>query len=153
MGSEAGAGGTDLVPKSRDAVYSYFPHDADIGISATGKTLEEAFVHAAEAVFSLMTDPGEIRTVVRVDFSFEEKNREFALVEWINLLLSEADIRGLVFRQFELERLVDVWKGKAWGEPWSERHQRGIEVKGATLTHLAVKEGPGNWAVRLVVDV
>lgn len=138
---------------SPEGGFSYFPHDADVGISASGKTLEEAFVQAAKATFSLMTELDAVRPLSRVAFSFAEKDRELALVEWINILLSESKIQGLVFGRFGLCRDDDTWKAEAWGEPWTDRHPRGVEVKGATLTALKVAHEPEGYSVRLVVDV
>lgn len=132
----------------------YFPHEADIGIETTGKTLEEAFVHAAEATFSLMTDPATVHSLQMVDLSFTEPDEELALTIWINRLLAESDIRRLVFGRFELKRnTAGHWHGRAIGEPWNDTHPRGIEVKGATLTQLSVKHEGDLWTVRLVVDV
>ncbi len=143
--------GADLPASKGDP---YFPHDADIGIATCGKTLEEAFVRAAEAAFSLMTDLSTVHPLQTVDLSFVEPDEELALVTWINRLLTESDIRRLAFGRFELERnAAGRWHGRAFGEPWRETHPRGIEVKGATLSHLSVKHEGGLWTVRLVVDV
>lgn len=140
----------DLSRKKEDP---YFSHEADIGIAVTGKSPEEAFVHVAEATFALMTDPSTVHPLQSVDVSFREADLELALVEWINLLLTESNIRRLVFSRFKLERKADRWHGRAFGEGWNTTHPRGIEVKGATLTQLSVKrEGPA-WSARLVVDV
>ena len=45
------------------------------------------------------------------------------------------------------------WRGTAEGEPWRAGLERGVEVKGATLTGLAVTERDGIWEARCVVDV
>lgn len=146
-----GDGGASAVSEERG--FSYFPHDADVGIAAAGKTLEDAFVQAARATFTLMTDLDDVRPIARVEIAFEEEDRELALAEWINDLLSEAKVRGLVFGRFGLSRNGRTWKGEAWGEPWTDKLSRGVEVKGATLTALSVARDPEGFSVRLVVDV
>jgi SHS2 domain-containing protein len=45
------------------------------------------------------------------------------------------------------------WSGTAEGEPWRAELERGVEVKGATLTGLAVTQQDGIWEARCVVDV
>jgi SHS2 domain-containing protein len=144
-------GGASAVSEERG--FSYFPHDADVGIAATGKTLEDAFVQAARATFTLMTDLDDVRPLARAEIAFDEEDSELALATWINELLSEAKVKGLVFGRFGLSRSGSAWKGEAWGEPWTDALSRGVEVKGATLTALSVAREPDGFSVRLVVDV
>jgi hypothetical protein len=75
--------------------YDYFDHDADTGVIGRGATLQEAFVHAAEAMFALMCDPVEVEHKERIEFEFVEDDPELALVTWLNLLLAHANERGL----------------------------------------------------------
>jgi SHS2 domain-containing protein len=132
---------------------AYFEHDADMGILGRGMDLEEAFEHAAAAVFAMMADPVQIRPQTSVAVAFEEADVELALVTWLNLLLGEARRRGLIFGRFQLRRDGARWMGTAAGEPWRAGIERGVEVKGATLTALAVKQCDGIWEARCVVDV
>ena len=133
--------------------YGYFDHDADVGLSGRGPTLEAAFETAATGLFALMVDVAAVQPRERVAFVFEEADPELALVEWLNRLLAEARSRGLVFGRFRLRRQGDRWQGEAWGEPWRAGLEPGVEVKGATLTMLAVRQEPQGWEARCVVDV
>lgn len=133
--------------------YTYFDHDADIGIVGRGATVEAAFIAAAEAMFAIMADLPKIHCKTSVEFEFEEADVEFALVTWLNRLLSEARGEGLIFGRFELTRRDEQWQGTAWGEPWRDDLERGVEVKGATLTMLSVRQDEGVWEARCVVDV
>jgi SHS2 domain-containing protein len=133
--------------------YSYFEHDADMGIVGRSTLLEEAFEHAAAAMFAMMADPAQIRPQASVAIEFEEADVELALVTWLNLLLGEARSRALVFGRFKLRRDGARWSGTAEGEPWRDGLERGVEVKGATLTGLAVTQRNGIWEARCVVDV
>ncbi len=131
----------------------YFEHAADIGVIGRGLTIEEAFVHAAEATFAVMTDLAAIRPRTRFTLCFEEDDPELALVRWLNRLLAEARSRRLALGKFALRRHGDRWEGEAWGEPWRNELDRGVEVKGATLTMLSVRANGGRWEARCVVDV
>jgi SHS2 domain-containing protein len=132
---------------------AYFEHGADMGIVGRGARVEEAFEHAAVATFAMMADPEQIRPQASVAVEYDETDVELALVKWLNLLLGEARSRGLVFGRFHLRRDGAHWRGTAEGEPWREDLERGIEVKGATLTCLAVTQQDGAWEARCVVDV
>ena len=133
--------------------YAYFEHDADMGIIGRGKRIEEAFENAAMAVFAMMTGPAKVELRVSVAIEFKEADQELALVTWLNRLLGEARSRALVLGRFHLGRDGARWSGTAEGEPWRAGLERGVEVKGATLTGLAVTEGDGIWEARCVVDV
>ena len=112
--------------------YRYFDHEADIGIEAGGKTLEAAFVNAAQATFAIMAEPATVIPERRVEVAFEEADTELALVTWLNQLIALARLHGVVFNAFELKREGDRWEGAAWGMPWRKGADRGTEVKGAT---------------------
>ena len=131
----------------------YFDHDADIRVVGRGQNLEAAFEAAAHAMFAIMVDCGAVGEAEHVQFEFEEPDPEFALVTWLNRLLAEARSRGLVFGRFHVERDGSHWRGEAWGGPWRPDLERGTEVKGATLTMLAVRESGEGWEARCVVDV
>lgn len=133
--------------------YGYFEHDADLGVVGRGMTLEEAFEAAAEAMFAIMTDVAAVKPAVAVNFEFEEADEELALVRWLNLLLGYCHERGMVFGRVWLERDGARWRGGAAGEPWRSELERGVEVKGATLTMLSVKSTADGWEARCVVDV
>ncbi len=133
--------------------YSYFEHDADVGVIGCGDTAEAAFVAAAEAMFAIMTDITKVNDVVRVQIAFEESDLDLALVTWLNNLLTEARMERLIFSRFALQRNETNWHGEAWGEPWRAEMERGVEVKGATLTMLSVKQVEAGWEARCVVDV
>ncbi|PTR14792.1 SHS2 domain-containing protein [Nitrosospira sp. Nsp2] len=131
----------------------YFEHDADMGIMGWGTTVEQAFEAAAQAVFSIVTDLDSVRASTAVAIEFEEADPEFALVTWLNLLLGKARELGMVFCRFRVQHQGNHWHTEASGEKWRPGLERGVEVKGATLTMLSVKKTGATWEARCVVDV
>ncbi len=144
-------GETDDEPNM--AADDYFEHDADVGVIGRGPTLERAFEAAANATWAIMADPASVGTTASVRVTFVEPDLELALVTWLNALLSAARVEGLVLARFSLTHEGREWRGEAWGEPWRDDLERGVEVKGATLTALSVTETPHGWEARCVVDV
>lgn len=132
---------------------SYFEHDADIGIIGRGNTLEQAFETAAQAVFGIVTPLDKVQPQTSVKIEFEESDEELALVTWLNLLLGKARELGMVFSRFHVQRRENLWSAEALGEKWREDLERGVEVKGATLTMLSVKQTEAMWEARCIVDV
>lgn len=132
-----------------------FDHEADIGVAGEGATLADAFEAAARAMFSIMYDLDRVAPGIDVRVSCAASDDELLFVRWLNTLLAEADLRGLVFSEFALagiagHRLDGVARGELF-DP--DRHGRGVEVKGATLTELRVARGPAGWRAQTVVDV
>ena len=105
------------------------------------------------AAFAMMTDLRQVASNEKVDIEFEEADPELALVTWLNLLFGQARSHSLIFGRFRLRRDGARWSGTAQGEPWRVELERGVEVKGATLTSLAVTQQDGIWEARCVVDV
>jgi len=132
---------------------SYFDHDADIGIIGRGKTLEESFEDAAYAMFALMSDLSLVKETQTWHFEFEEDDIELAFVTWLNLLLALSNASESIFSRFEIKKSGSHWQGHAWGEAWREDLIRGIDVKGATLSMLSVKQENGIWQAQCIVDV
>jgi len=132
---------------------SYFEHDADIGIIGCGNTLEQAFETAAQAVFGIVTPLDKVQLHTSVKIEFEESDFELALVTWLNLLLGKARELGMVFSRFHVRHRENLWSAEALGEKWHEGLERGVEVKGATLTMLSVKQTGAMWEARCIVDV
>jgi SHS2 domain-containing protein len=133
--------------------FGYFDHGADIGIVGRGASVESAFAQAAAATFAIMAEPQSVVPSAQVEVEFDEDDVELALPRWLNALLAAARENGIVLGRFTLRRDGTRWQGSARGEPWSERHARGTEVKGATLTALSVRRIDGGWEARCVVDV
>jgi SHS2 domain-containing protein len=132
---------------------SYFEHDADIGIIGHGNTLEQAFETAAQAMFGIVTPLDKVQPQTSVKIEFEESDHELALVTWLNLLLGKARELGMVFSRFHVRHQENLWSAEALGEKWREGLERGVEVKGATLTMLSVKQTGAMWEARCIVDV
>lgn len=96
-----------------------FEHGADIGVIGRGATLAEAFCGAAEAMFAIMIDLEQVQPKETVRVAFDEDDLDLALVRWLNILIAEARVRGLVFIRFRLVQDKEgKWRGEADGEPW-----------------------------------
>lgn len=135
--------------------FETFEHGADIGVRGRGATRERAFANAAKALFSLMViDLEKVRPVQQIEVSCSSYDQETLLVAWLNILLAEADIHRMLFSDFYLHIENLEVHGIARGEVFdSKRHERGVEVKGATYTELAVRKEEDVWIAQCVVDV
>ena len=136
----------------------YLEHGADMGVRATGATMAAAFCEAAAGMFALMTDIAAIEPVSRCEIELTAASVEDLLVEWLAALLSEKELTGRVFSQFDASIRVTgdryALNGAALGETIDPaRHDLGTEVKGITYLGLDVRQESGEWVAECVLDV
>jgi len=135
--------------------WEHFEHEADIGIRGIAPTLEQAFEQAAVAMTAVMTNPDRVLASKAIAIHCEAPDTELLLVSWINELIYEMAVRGLVFHRFQV--IIDDGKlsATAFGENVDrQKHQIAVEIKGATFTELHVYQRSDNaWVAQCVVDV
>jgi tRNA nucleotidyltransferase (CCA-adding enzyme) len=135
--------------------WELFPHGADVGVRGSGETLAAAFESTALALTAGVTEPDAVRAREAVEIVCEAADRELLLYDWLNAVIHEMAVRGMLFGRFRVEIVGDRLKATAWGEPVEvSRHEPASEIKGATFTELAVRRcGDGRWEAQCVVDV
>jgi SHS2 domain-containing protein len=135
--------------------WEHFSHQADIGVRGIGATKEEAFEQAALALTAVITDPQTVKPKEAVEITCEAPDLELCLFDWLNALIYEMATRKMLFHHFEVKIDGRRLYAKAWGERIEvARHQPAVEVKGATLTDLLVRQDQsGAWLAQCVVDV
>jgi len=139
----------------KSAYWEHFQHGADAGVRGVGSTAASAFEQAALAMTAVICEPAGIHPVQKVIIECEAASLEMLLVEWLNAIIYEMDVRRMLFGKFEVQIKGSRLEGKAWGEALDEsRHRPIVEVKGATLASLEVRRRvDGWWIAQCVVDV
>ena len=135
--------------------WEHFYHEADIGLRGFGHTRAQAFEQVALAMTAVVTTLESVRPAQRVEITATARDDDLLLVEWINTLIYEMAVGGMLFSRFEVELDDNLLQGRAWGEPVDvARHEPAVEIKGATLTSLGViRDSEGVWQAQCVVDV
>jgi len=135
--------------------WEHFAHGADIGVRGIGTTKAEAFEQAAMAMTAVLTNPSQVAASGQVVIECEAADSEALFVEWLNALVYEMAVRGMIFGRFAVRLEGNRLRGLAWGEPVDiARHEPAVEVKGATYTSLFVgQNADGAWVAQCVVDV
>ncbi|HET19160.1 MAG TPA: archease [Chromatiales bacterium] len=134
--------------------WEHFEHVADIGVRGIGPTPAEAFVQAALAMTAIIVEPQAIEAREPVTFELEGEDLDYLFYDWLNALVYAMATRRMLFGRFEVSIETGRLRATAWGEPVDQaRHQPAVEVKGATLTQLAVRQEGDLWVAQCVVDV
>ncbi len=135
--------------------WEHFTHVADIGIRGFGASMAEAFEQAALAMSAVVTDLSKVQPRDAVEIVCEAPNADFLLTDWLNTIVYEMATRKMLFSRFEVTLNGNRLSARAYGEQVDiPKHQPAAEVKGATLSELAVTQQPdGLWRAQCIVDV
>jgi SHS2 domain-containing protein len=149
------------------AGYELIDHTADVMLRACGATREEVFEQAALATVSLLYDAATVRPGERFAVEVGAPDTELLLAAWLNELLFLIEARRLVFARFEVQSVASeeaagvaptapqaVLRATAVGEAFDgRRHAVRSVVKAATVHNLSLREVPGGWEGRVLLDV
>ncbi len=121
--------------------YELIEHTADVGVKAYGKTVAEAFEHAAEGMFDIITDVSPIDPIGEYTILLEAPDLEQLLVDWLSQLLFLNDAHNLVFCKFEVTLTDNHLSAHVFGEQYdTKKHQMGAEIKAVTYHMVQVHE-------------
>jgi SHS2 domain-containing protein len=121
--------------------YEFIEHTADVGVKAYGKTVAEAFEHAAEAMFDIITDESTIDSIGEYDIQLESPDLEQLLVDWLSKLLFLNDAENLVFGKFQVTIDANRLSARVFGEKYNKKkHKMGVEIKAVTYHMVKVNE-------------
>ena len=138
--------------------YKYLEHEADVGILAIGDSIDHAFVEGAKAMFGVMVELGDVKTVKDIEIECNAKDIPALFVEWLNELINKRDVEEMFFSEFE----VKIEKGehnyfltgKAKGESMNQaKHEIKTEVKAATYSGLKFEEKDNKFYLQCVLDI
>jgi SHS2 domain-containing protein len=135
--------------------FEIFPLTADKGIRAWGRDLAGVFVNAARGLWSLMVEPGSVRSERMLPVEVEAADRETLLVAWLNEMLYVYETREFVMADCLIRTQTDTaLTAELWGEPLDRaRHPMVGHVKAVTYHLLQLRPTAEGWEGQVVVDV
>ena len=129
-------------------------HTADVAVEATGKTLGDVFAATADGMTGAMCDrippDGD-----RFDIEVSAESREALLFDYLDELIFQRDIRGVLPIEHEatVTKDDDGWTvtGSARGVPLQRVSAR--EVKAVTYSQMQLTHTDDGWRAYVVFDV
>ncbi len=132
---------------------------ADVAFEATGRTIEEMFVSAGEALMN--TQVKDLRSVSARDerrFELDEKDAERLLHKFLQELIFYKDADLLLFREYKLKversekglRLSASLKGEPINQ---KKHELLVDVKAVSWHMFKVEETADGWKAFVILDV
>ena len=135
--------------------FELLEHTADVGIVATGASLEEALAWAAKGMFSVITDLDTVAPRESREVAVTSPDQEALVVDWLNELLYRYEAEGFLPREYNvnLDEAGTGLKAECWGESVDlERHQILTSVKAATYHELQLSHN-SQWRIQVILDV
>lgn len=135
--------------------FEIIDHTADIGINVYGRTLKDLFSNAAVALFSLISDPGQVKATETRTVSVSAPDRESLLICWLNELIYLWDTEHLLLSHFKITRLTSQHlEAACLGERFDpSKHSVHRDVKAATYHMLQINRGTQGYQTRVIFDI
>ncbi len=114
--------------------FKLIEHTADIGLTAYGKTLADAFANAAYGMFSIIAGLRNVKETESREVELNDEEPETLLFDWLNSLLYFFDVETLLFKRFDVKLFDGTGlRATCYGEKYDPlRHQIKLGVKSAT---------------------
>lgn len=132
---------------------------ADMAFRATGETLEDLLISAADATMNAMVD--DLSTIARMTqkpVAVEADEEDWLLVHFLQEIIYYKDAHTLLLRpeRLRIERRDHHLKlqGVLSGEPINpKKHALRVDVKAVTFHRLKVERTAQGWEAMVVLDV
>ena len=142
--------------------FNFFEHESDIGVKIEADSLEELFISAAEALFSLIANKNSRGEEVSFTREITGDTQEDLLVSWLNELIFVFEKDGSYCKGFCLkisggqsaENTECFLNADVSGEKidW-DKDEILHEVKAATYHQLKIIKEEGKHKVKIIFDV
>ena len=138
--------------------YRFIDHTADVAADLTGRTVEELFTSAAQALTDTITHLDAVRPVVTQSVTLESGALDDLLVDWLNELLYRFEVQNVLVSDatVTIEESDGRWTLGATvaGEMFdTSRHPSRVGIKSATYHNLEVRQSSDGWRARIVFDI
>ena len=132
---------------------------ADAAFEASGETVEETFLSAAEATLGVMIEnPESIRARERISIHVENDELDMLLFDFLQEIIYFKDSRRLLLRMNSLHIDRDssplTLTAEAVGETMIQGyHPLLTDVKAVTLHRFGIEQNEKGWTATVILDI
>lgn len=138
-----------------DASFELREHTADVAVAARGPSIDAVFGAVGNGLAAAMYD-GAPPSGDRFSLTVRSENREAALFDYLDQLIYERDVRGVLPVDNKATVRVDgdewVVEASARGVPFSDV-AGARDVKAVTYSEMEILETADGWRAYVVLDV
>jgi SHS2 domain-containing protein len=134
--------------------FEFLEHTADAKFRAYGKTLEEAFSNAAEAMFSVMIDCSKVEPNLQKKITASGSDEEALLYNFLEELLFLLDSERFLFHKVNKMKIVGKdLTATIVGDTASDKYETHGDVKAVTYNEMEIIKEKDKVTVQVIVDV
>ncbi|MFH1400545.1 MAG: archease [Nanoarchaeota archaeon] len=138
--------------------FEYFPHTADLKFRAYGETIEETFIHAAQALVNHMTSVEKVHPVIEKRVVLRAHTLESLLYDFLEEVLFILDVdNGFVSggKEIRIKKQGDYWALECtFTFDYCKNYDHHGDVKAMTYNEMEIKHvADGTWMAQVVVDI
>ncbi|MBW1695202.1 MAG: archease [Deltaproteobacteria bacterium] len=135
--------------------YKLIDHTADFGIHVFGSDIKALFENAAHAMFELMIDTGELKSLTKRQIVVQGDDWPDLMVNWLRELLAIWNIDQLVVKDTEILSTADFKiDAIVKADPFDPtKHEIKMEIKAVTYHQIDVHRGSTGWESKIIFDV
>jgi len=134
--------------------YKFLEHTADVKFQAFGKSLEEAFCSAAEALKeTILKGKINVKEKIEKKIKVEGKDNSALLYRFLEQFLYLLDAEGFLFSKVKKIKIKDSkLEAEIVGDK-AEYYKFSNEVKAITYNEMFVKKEKNKFIIQVVLDV
>jgi SHS2 domain-containing protein len=126
---------------------------SDVMFEAYGKDLRELFENAAEAMFSVICQPGKVGQGGSREVEVSGRDGKDLLHNWLQELIALVDTEGMFFSRFEIREISPTGlKATVYGEDASPEKGETV-VKAVTYYKFKFEKTKSGYVARVSLDI
>lgn len=133
----------------------FIEHTADIGIRIVSNSINELFEKAGYGMFKIICenlDEVECKEVISGEIFAKDLNELLYL--FLEKLIYEFDVKGIILKCFEVEIFENHLKYKAMGEFYNpKKHKIGTGIKSPTYHKMEIKQNNNKFETLIIFDI
>ncbi len=144
---------------AEDKKYEFLEHTADVYVAVYGKSVEEAFENAAQAMFDTMTEIKQVEPKVEDHVKVKGRDCHALLYNWLEALLVSFETKGSVYSRFEVSNIMETPEGLkleagVWGEPYNaDKHPQKVAIKAVTYHQMEIIRETRRITLKFILDI
>jgi SHS2 domain-containing protein len=134
--------------------YATFDVSGELGLEVWAGTTRELYAQAAVGLMAQIAEVGGDQPVERAEIAIEGDEPADLLIEWLNAVLLESDLRHVIWTHVQIlaltpRRIEATLQGARLD---TSRHLRHRDVKAVSFHDMQLTLEPGRCRCRLVLD-
>lgn len=146
-----------MITMNENNNYEYFETTADIGVTACGESLENAFINSALGTMNLITSINQIKPKITKKVEIKSEDIYGLLYDWITELLILLDSDFFIASEYDIKITKNneyILTGNITGDIYNtDLYNYKTEVKAITYHNMDIKKIGDKYKLNFILDL